>query len=73
MRRRIKPIVVYLFFFLVIGCLIFSDHQHHGQVESQVEKTEKTTQTSEAEKNKVVEDILVTMTLEEKVGQLCSF
>ena len=70
MRRRIKPIVVYLFFFLVIGCLIFSDHQHHGQVESQVEKTEKTTQTSEAEKNKVVEDILVTMTLEEKVGQL---
>ena len=70
MRRRIKPIVVYLFFFLVIGGLIFSDHQHHRQVESQVEKTEKTTQTSEAEKNKVVEDILVMMTLEEKVGQL---
>ena len=70
MRRRIKPIVVYLFFFLVIGGLILSDHQHHRQVESQVEKTEKTTQTSETEKNKVVEDILVTMTLEEKVGQL---
>ena len=70
MRRRIKPIVVYLFFFLVIGGLILSDHQYHRQVESQVEKTEKTTQTSETEKNKVVEDILVTMTLEEKVGQL---
>lgn len=70
MRRRIKPIVVYLFFFLVIVSLIFSDHQHYRQVVSQVEKTEKTTQTSEAEKNKVVEDILVTMTLEEKVGQL---
>lgn len=70
MRRRIKPIVVYLFFFLVIGGLIFSDHQHHRQVESQVEKTEKTTQTSETEKNKVVEEKLVSMTLEEKVGQL---
>ena len=70
MRRRIKPIVVYLFFFLVIGGLIFSDHQHHRQVVSQAEKTEKTTQTSETEKNKVVEDRLVTMTLEEKVGQL---
>ena len=70
MRRRIKPIVVYLFFFLVIGGLILSDHQHHRQVESQVEKTEKTTQTSETEKNKVVEERLVSMTLEEKVGQL---
>ena len=70
MRRRIKPIVVYLFFFLVIGGLILSDYQHHRQVESQVEKTEKTTQTSETEKNKVVEERLVSMTLEEKVGQL---
>ena len=70
MRRRIKPIVVYLFFFLVIGGLILSDYQHHRQVESQVEKNEKTTQPSEIEKNKVVEDRLVRMTLEEKVGQL---
>ena len=70
MRRRIKPIVVYLFFFLVIGGLILSDYQHHKQVESQVERTEKTTQPSEIEKNKVVEDRLVRMTLEEKVGQL---
>lgn len=70
MRRRIKPIVVYLFFFLVIGGLILADYQHHRQVESQVEKTEKTTQPSEIEKNKVVEDRLVRMTLEEKVGQL---
>ena len=70
MRRRIKPIVVYLFFFLVIGGLILSDYQHHRQVESQVEKTEKTIQPSEIEKNKVVEDRLVRMTLEEKVGQL---
>ena len=70
MRRRIKPIVVYLFFFLVIGGLIFSDHQYHRQVESQVEKTEKATQTSETEKNKVIEERLVSMTLEEKVGQL---
>ena len=70
MRRRIKPIVVYLFFFLVIGGLILADYQHHRQVESQVEKTEKTTQTSETEKNKVVEERLVSMTLEEKVGQL---
>lgn len=70
MRRRIKPIVVYLFFFLVIGGLILADYQHHRQVESQVEKTKKTTQPSEIEKNKVVEDRLVRMTLEEKVGQL---
>ena len=70
MRRRIKPIVVYLFFFLVIGGLIFSDHQHHRQVVSQAEKTEETTQTSETEKNKVVEERIVSMTLEEKVGQL---
>lgn len=63
-------IVVYLFFFLVIGGLILADYQHHRQVESQVEKTEKTTQTSETEKNKVVEERLVSMTLEEKVGQL---
>lgn len=70
MRRRIKPIVVYLFFFPVIGGLILADYQHHRQVESQVEKTEKTTQPSEIEKNKVVEDRLVRMTLEEKVGQL---
>ena len=70
MRKRIKPIVVYLFFFLVIGGLILADYQHHRQVESQVEKTEKTTQTSETEKNKVVEERLVSMTLEEKVGQL---
>ncbi|MFS9156164.1 glycoside hydrolase family 3 protein [Streptococcus infantis] len=70
MRRSIKPIVVYFFFLLVIGGLIFLDHQHHRQADVQVEKTEKTTQTSEAEKNKVVEDILVTMTLEEKLGQL---
>lgn len=70
MRRRIKPIVVYLFFFLVIGGLILSDYQHHRQVESQVEKTAKTTQPSETEKNKVVEERLVSMTLEEKVGQL---
>ena len=70
MRRRIKPIVVYLFFFLVIGGLILSDHQHHRQVESQVEKTETTIETSEGEENKVIEDRLATMTLEEKVGQL---
>ena len=70
MRRRIKPIVVYLFFFLVMGGLILSDYQHHRQVESQVEKTAKTTQPSETEKNKVVEERLVSMTLEEKVGQL---
>ena len=70
MRRRIKPIVVYFFFFLVIGGLILSDYQHHRQVESQVEKTEKTIQPSEIEKNKIVEDRLVRMTLEEKVGQL---
>lgn len=46
------------------------DHQHHRQADVQVEKTEKTTQTSETDKEKVVEDRLATMTLEEKVGQL---
>ena len=70
MRRSIKPIVVYFFFLFVIGGLIFLDHQHHRQADVQVEKTEKTTQTSETDKEKVVEDRLVTMTLEEKVGQL---
>ena len=70
MRRSIKPVVVYLFFLLVIGGLIFLDHQHHRQADVQVEKTEKTTQNSETDKDKVVEDRLAKMILEEKVGQL---
>lgn len=70
MRNSINPLVFYLFFFLVIGSLIFSDYQQHRQVEVQVEKTETTIETSEVEENKVIEDILATMTLEEKVGQL---
>ena len=70
MRNSINPLVFYLFFILVIGCLIFSDYQQHIQVEVQVEKTERTIETSEVEENKVIEDRLATMTLEEKVGQL---
>lgn len=76
MRNSINPLVFYLFFFLVILGLIFSDYQQHRQVEVQaekevqVEKTETTIETSEGEKNKVIEDRLATMTLEEKVGQL---
>lgn len=76
MRNSINPLVFYLFFFLVIGSLIFSDYQQHRQVEVQaekevqVEKTETTIETSEVEENKVIEDRLATMTLEEKVGQL---
>lgn len=76
MRNSINPLVFYLFFFLVIVGLIFSDYQQHGQVEVQaekevqVEKTETTIETSEVEENKVIEDRLATMTLEEKVGQL---
>ena len=68
MRRSIKPIVVYLFFFLMIGSLIFFDHRHHREAKAQLEKT---LQTSGAdEKNRVIEDKLAQMTLEEKVGQL---
>ena len=76
MRNSINPFVFYLFFFLVIGSLIFSDYQQHRQVEVQaetevqIEKTETTIETSEGEENKVIEDRLATMTLEEKVGQL---
>ena len=70
MRNSINPLAFYLFFILVIGCLIFSDYQQHRQVEVQVEKTERTIETSEVEENKVIEDRLATMTLEEKVGQL---
>ena len=70
MRNSINPLVFYLFFFLVIVGLIFLDYQHHRQADVQVEKTEKTTQTSETDKEKVVEDRLAKMTLEEKVGQL---
>ena len=76
MRNSINPLVFYLFFILVIGCLIFSDYQQHRQIgvqaekEVQVEKTETTIETSEVEENKVIEDRLATMTLEEKVGQL---
>ena len=76
MRNSINPLVFYLFFFLVIVGLIFSDHQQHRQVEVQtekevqIEKTETTIETSEVEENKVIEDRLATMTLEEKVGQL---
>ncbi|WP_398578118.1 glycoside hydrolase family 3 protein [Streptococcus sp. HMSC073F11] len=56
--------------------MIFSDYQQHRQVEVQaekevqVEKTETTIETSKGEENKVIEDRLATMTLEEKVGQL---
>ena len=76
MRNSINPLVFYLFFFLVIVGLIFSDYQQHRQVEVQAEKevqiakTETTIETSEGEENKVIEDRLATMTLEEKVGQL---
>lgn len=76
MRNSINPLVFYLFFLLVIVGLIFSDYQQHRQVEVQaekevqVEKTETTIETSEGEENKVIEDRLATMTLEEKVGQL---
>ena len=70
MRNSINPLAFYLFFILVIGCLIFSDYQQHIQVEVQVEKTERTIETSEVKENKVIEDRLATMTLEEKVGQL---
>lgn len=76
MRNSINPLVFYLFFFLVIVGLIFSDYQQHRQVEVQaekevqVEKTETTIETSEGEENKIIEDRLTTMTLEEKVGQL---
>ena len=76
MRNSINPLVFYLFFFLVIVGLIFSDYQQHRQIgvqaekEVQVEKTETTIETSEVEESKVIEDRLATMTLEEKVGQL---
>ncbi len=76
MRNSINPLALYLFFILVIVGLIFSDYQQHRQVEVQaekevqVEKTETTIETSEVEENKVIEDRLATMTLEEKVGQL---
>ena len=70
MRNSINPLVFYLFFFLVIVGLIFSDYLQHRQVEVQAEKTETTIETSEGEENKVIEDRLAAMTLEEKVGQL---
>lgn len=76
MRNSINPLAFYLFFIIVIVGLIFSDYQQHRQVEVQaekevqVEKTETTIETSEVEENKVIEDRLATMTLEEKVGQL---
>lgn len=55
MRNSINPLVFYLFFFLVIVGLIFSDYQQHRQVEVQaekevqIEKTETTIETSEGE------------------------
>ena len=76
MRNSINPLVFYLFFFLVIVGLIFSDYQQHRQVEVQaekeiqIEKAETTIETSEGEENKVIEDRLAAMTLEEKIGQL---
>lgn len=55
----------------MIGGLIFSNHQHHREAKTQLEKNEKTLQTSGAdEKNRVIEDKLAKMTLEEKIGQL---
>lgn len=50
MRRSIKPAVVYLFFLLVIGGLIFSDHQHRRQEDAQVDKVDRTSQASDVEK-----------------------
>ena len=76
MRNSINPLAFYLFFIIVIVGLIFSDYQQHRQIgvqaekEVQVEKTKTTIETSEGEENKVIEDRLAAMTLEEKVGQL---
>lgn len=71
MRRRLKPIVVYVFFLFMIGGLIFANHQNKVTSEKRTEKNVITTKNNkEYQKTKVIQDLLVSMTLEEKVGQL---
>lgn len=71
MRRRLKPIVVYVFFLFIIGGLIFANHQNKVTSERRTEKNVITTKNNkENQKTKVVQNLLAAMTLEEKIGQL---
>ncbi|EGS26848.1 Beta-N-acetylhexosaminidase [Streptococcus agalactiae FSL S3-026] len=65
-----KPIVVYVFFLFMIGGLIFANHQNKVTSEKRTEKNVITTNNKEDQKTKVIQELLTTMTLEEKVGQL---
>ena len=65
MRRRLKPIVVYVFFLFIIGGLIFANHQNKVTSERRTEKNVITTKNKkENQKTKVVQNLLAAMTLE---------
>ncbi|WP_408022851.1 hypothetical protein [Streptococcus infantarius] len=65
MRRRLKPIVVYVFFLFIIGGLIFANHQNKVTSERRTEKNVITTKNNkENQKTKVVQNLLAAMTLE---------
>lgn len=64
MRRRLKPIVVYVFFLFMIGGLIFANHQNKVTSEKRTEKNVITTKSNkEDQKAKVIQDLLAAMTL----------
>ncbi|MGM9883651.1 glycoside hydrolase family 3 protein [Streptococcus hyointestinalis] len=69
MRRKLKPIVVYLFFLSVIVGLVLTDHYNKVASEKQLKEI-KTTVTQRSQKEKTIDTILHKMTLKEKIGQL---
>ena len=53
MRRRLKPIVVYVFFLFIIGGLIFANHQNKVTSERRTEKNVITTKNNKENQKKV--------------------
>ncbi|WP_164684185.1 glycoside hydrolase family 3 protein [Streptococcus hyointestinalis] len=69
MRRKLKPIVVYLFFLSVMVGLVLADHYNKVASEKQLKEI-KTTVTQRSQKEKMIDTLLRKMTLKEKIGQL---
>lgn len=69
MRRKLKPIIVYLFFLSIMLGLVLADHHNKVVSEKQL-KEMKPTVTQRSQKEKTIDTLLQKMTLKEKIGQL---
>lgn len=69
MRRKLKPIVVYLFFLSVMVGLVLADHYNKVAAEKQLKEI-KITVSQRSQKEKTIDTLLRKMTLKEKIGQL---